>query len=238
MKLTSTIAALAIAVPGLARAGQPLVCKEAAVAEAPTRDQLEACLAPAPVSAELALGYAIGGSLTGFARVDKQLGPLWLTGRVRYDLSGVAQADALAGLVIWDRYGVAWDTWSTAPSGGTRTVVSNRTVMRRALMIASGFKGVVVPAPDDPMSSAPHGFTPVAAAGLAYHSVGGFRDHAVRELYALYNLTSGHKGAVASWHEAIPPLGPFTIGMELGAIPTEGDPDFYLGLEVGYAMDL
>lgn len=229
----------AILAPAAAQAGQPLVCKEAALAEAPTQDQLDACVAPAPVSVEVAVGYAIGGSLTGFARVDKQLGPLWLGGRARYDLGGTSQLDALAGLVLWHRHGVAWDTWSTAPSGGTRTVISNKTVMRKALILAGGIKGALVPAPSDPMSTEPSGLTPVAAAGLQYHSVGGFRDHAVRELYVLYNLASGDLGGVLSWHEAIPPLGPFTIGMELGGVPTEGShPDFYLALEVGYALDL
>lgn len=233
------VIAAALLAPAPARADQPLVCKEAALAESPTPDQLAACVAPAPWSVELAVGYAIGGSLTGFARVDKPLGPLWLTGRARYDLGGTSQLDALAGLVLWRRHGVAWDTWSTAPSGNTHTVISNRTVMRKALVLAGGLKGALVPAPSDPMSSEPSGLTPVAAVGLAYHSVGGFRDHAVRELYALYNLRSGHLGAVLSWHEAIPPLGPFTIGMELGAVPTEGShPDFYLALEVGYARDL
>ncbi len=228
----------ALAGAGDAQAGQPLVCKEAAVAESPTREQLEACLAPTPLSVEAAVGYALGGSLSVFARTDKQLGPFWASGRVRYDLGSVAQLDALGGLVIWNRYGVAWDTWSTAPSGGTRTVISNKTVMRKALILAGGLKGVLVPAPDDPMSTAPSGLTAVAVGGLEYHSVGGFRDHAVRELFALYNLSSGKLGAVLSWHEAIPPLGPFTIGMELGAIPTESSQAFYLGLEVGYAMDL
>lgn len=229
----------AILAPATAQADQPLVCKEAALAEAPTQAQLDACVAPAPVSVEVALGYAIGGSLTAFARVDKQLGPLWLGGRARYDLGGTSQLDALAGLVLWHRHGVAWDTWSTAPSGGTRTVISNKTVMRKALILAGGIKGALVPAPSDPMSTEPSGLTPVAAAGLQYHSVGGFRDHAVRELYVLYNLASGDLGGVLSWHEAIPPLGPFTIGMELGGVPTEGShPDFYLALEVGYARDL
>jgi hypothetical protein len=238
MKNLTLIAALVAASPALAHAGQPLVCKEAAVAAEPTREQLESCVQPAPLSVEVALGYAIGGSVSGFARVDKKIGPLWVSGRARYDAGGVAQVDALGGLVIWHRYGVAWDTWSTAPSGGMRTVISNKTVMRRSLILTGGLKGVVVPAPDDPMSTAPSGFTPVAAGGFEYHSVGGFRDHAVRELFALYNLSSGKIGAVGSWHEAIPPLGPFTIGMELGIIPTEANPDFYLGLEVGYAMDL
>lgn len=243
MKKTSRIVRAAlvavILAPAAAHAGQPLVCKEAALAEAPTQEQLDACVAPAPVSVELAVGYAIGGSVSAFARADKRIGPLWLSGRARYDLGGTSQLDALAGLVLWHRHGVAWDTWSTAPSGGTRTVISNKTVMRKALILAGGMKAALVPAPSDPMSSEPSGLTPVAAVGLQYHSVGGFRDHAVRELYALYNLASGDLGAVLSWHEAIPPLGPFTIGMELGGVPTEGaHPDFYLALEVGYALDL
>lgn len=229
----------AILAPAAAQAGQPLVCKEAALAEAPTQEQLDACVAPAPISVEVAVGYAIGGSVSAFARVDKAIGPLWLSGRARYDLGGVAQLDALGGLVLWHRHGVAWDTWSTAPSGGMQTVIHNKTVMRKALILAGGIKGALVPAPSDPMSSDPRGLTPVAAVGLQYHSVGGFRDHAVRELYALYNLASGDLGGVLSWHEAIPPLGPFTIGMELGVIPTEAaNPDFYLALEVGYALDL
>ncbi len=235
------VAALAVAIlaPAVARADQPLVCKEAAVAAAPTQAQLDACVAPAPVSVEVALGYAIGGSASAFARVDKRLGPLWVSGRARYDLGGTSQLDALGGLVVWHRHGVAWDTWSTAPSGGSRTVIANKTVMRKALILAGGIKAALVPAPSDPMSADPSGLTPVAAVGLQYHSVGGFRDHAVRELYALYNLASGDLGAVLSWHEAIPPLGPFTIGMELGGVPTEGPhPDFYLALEVGYALDL
>lgn len=238
--VSSVIVAVAVTplLAAPAEAGQPLVCKEAALAAEPTREQLEACVRPAPVSVEISLGYALGGSLTGAARADKKLGPFWATGRVRYDISGLGQVDAIGGLVIWSRYGVAWDTWSSAPSGGTRIVTSNKTVMRRAFMLAGGLKGVLLPSPDDPMSSAPSGFTPVAAGGLQYHSVGGFRDHAIRELYALYNLSSGKLGAAASWHEAIPPLGPWVIGMELAAIPTEGNPDFYLGLEVGYAMDL
>lgn len=239
MKTTTLlVAALVAAAPALAHAGQPLVCKEAALAPAPTREQLEACLRPAPLSIEVALGYAIGGSLMGFARADKRFGPLWATGRVRYDVGGVGQLDALGGLVIWSSYGVAWDTWSTAPSGGTRTVISNKTVMRKALVLGGGLKGVLVPGPDDPMASDQGGFTPVAAAGLEYHSVGGFRDHAIREVFALYNLSSGKMGAQLSWHEAIPPLGPWAIGMELAMIPTEDDPAFYLGLEVGYALDL
>ena len=132
--------AAAILAPAPARAGQPLVCKEAAVAAAPTQEQLDACVAPAPISMEIALGYALGGSLSGFARADKRVGPLWLSGRARYDLGGVAQLDALGGLVLWHRHGVAWDTWSTAPSGGTRTVISNKTVMRKALILAGGMK--------------------------------------------------------------------------------------------------
>ena len=164
--------AAAILAPAPARAGQPLVCKEAAVAAAPTQEQLDACVAPAPISMEIALGYALGGSLSGFARADKRVGPLWLSGRARYDLGGVAQLDALGGLVLWHRHGVAWDTWSTAPSGGTRTVISNKTVMRKALILAGGMKAALVPAPSDPMSSEPSGLTPVAAVGLQYHSAG------------------------------------------------------------------
>ncbi|HUQ05268.1 MAG TPA: hypothetical protein VM261_22345 [Kofleriaceae bacterium] len=236
--VTATVAVAVVVAPDLAHAGQPLVCKEAAIAPEPTREQLEACVRPAPLSIEVALGYAIGGSIMGFARADKRLGPLWATGRIRYDVGGVGQLDALGGLVIWDSYGVAWDTWSTAPSGGMRTVISNKTVMRRALVLGGGLKGVLVPEADDPMSSAKSGLTPVAAAGLEYHSVGGFRDHAIREMFALYNLSSGKMGAQLSWHEAIPPLGPWAIGMELAMIPTENNPDFYLGLEVGYAVDL
>ncbi len=241
---TSSIraAALACAVvtatsAGAAHAGQPLVCKEAALAAAPTHDQLAACLQPAPISFELAAGYAIGGSVSAFARADRKLGPLWLSTRLRVDVGSVNQLDALGGLVLWDRYGVGWDTWSGAPSGGMRTVTSNKTVMRKALILAGGLKGLYVPAPDDPMATESGGVSATAVGGFQYHSVGGFRDHRVRELYALYHLSSGSLGGVLSWHEAIPPLGPFTIGAELGIIPTADNGDVYLALEVGYAFD-
>ncbi len=221
-----------------AYAGQPEVCKDAAVAQAPTSDQLEACLASEPVSLEVAGGYAIGGSASLFARGDKKLGPLWVSGRARYDYGGVTQLDALAGFVAWEKYGIGWDTWASAPSGGWQTVTSNKTVMRKAFVLTAGFKGVVVPGSDDPMSMAASGLTPVAVGGFQYHAVGGFKDHSIRELYTLYNLSSGKLGVIGNWHEAIPPLGPVVIGMELGLVPLEDTFDGYLTLEVGYALDL
>ena len=76
------------------------------------------------------------------------------------------------------------------------------------------------------------------AQSLQYHAVSGFHDHKIYELYGLYNLSSGHMGAILDWQEAIPPLGPFVIGAELGFVPTESGFDGYLSLELGYALDL
>jgi hypothetical protein len=223
-----------------ARADWTPACLAAAKAAEPTADQLAACLSPDPVlTVEASAGYAIGGGLTLFARADRRLGPAWATVRARYNTRGHIQADLIGGFVLWHSFKVAWVKYVSSQTTTTETITLNKNVVRRDLVASAGVKGIRSPDDTSTMTTDESGTTAAALVGLQWHNANGFGNHEIIELYAARRLGGDGWGALASWHNAIPPTGRLTFGMEAAALPTvSGGFGYWALIELGFAMDL
>lgn len=220
------------------------------VAQADACDLLFTASEPPPPSACLQdranvivaglIGYAAGGEgskgVTGFARIDVPLGPLWLEARGRYHAGGDVQLDALAGIVLSHRHGPgrAWFTSNIVDTPGTRTTTytGRSTVLRKDLVLAGGLK-MVVGKPDE-MSERTR--IPMAALGLQHHTATGFGSHAVIEAFALYGDSKA--GGVVAWHNSIPPTKGIVFGMEAGLLPGDQLGTIYWAMvEIGISFE-
>lgn len=216
-------------------------CRAAIEVAEPDAATLDACL---PDRAGLILSglvgwqhdLADGGGASVFLRVDKPIGKrLWAEVKARYHTSGNVHGDALVGFVLTHDHGRGYASFNSnvqdSPGVRTVTVTSQRTVLRRDLVVAGGVK-VGVGVPDEMTGERPANV--FGALGLQRHAASGFGSHSVIEGFVVGG--SAGVGGTLAWHNSIPPTKGLVFGMEAGYIP---DTALYWAIiELGYSFEL
>jgi hypothetical protein len=216
----------------VARISTAEACEALATAE-PTSTQLEDCLSSRPViESSIGAGLAIGGDGsrgTLFVTVDiPVLRPVWLAARSHMGGS-YSDLDVLAGWVLRSNYGAGTEsftmmsnTYHSPTAYGysyttTTTVHSANVVQRSALILLGGIKGVKRSI-DGMTSSFDIGKT--YEVGIAYHHANHLQSHSRIEAFAV--MRDGKFGGVVTWHNSVPAIGRWVVGMEAGYLPVEG----------------
>jgi len=187
-----------------------------------------------------------------FATVDVPvLRPLWVSARAHAG-SSYADFDVLAGWVLRSSYAAGTqsftlmsNTYHSPTASGyayTTTATAHRAqvVQRGALLLLAGAKGVSRTLPGDMERSLDFGKT--WQLGLAYHHANHVGSHSRVELFAV--TRGGELGGVATWHNSVPSMGRWVVGMEVGWIPVADANDqtthtFYWNLiDLGASFEL
>lgn len=241
----------------LALAQRPADACEALEAEQPTEAQLEACLKARPfitssVGGSLAVGGDTGARGGLFVTADiPVLRPVWLSARAHMG-SSYSDFDLLAGWVLLSRYGAGRQTFTLmsntyhSPTATgysyttTYTAHSANVVQRGALLLLAGLKGVRRTISGEMESSLDFGKT--YEVGLAYHHANHLGSHSRVEAFVV--TRGGKVGSIVTWHNSVPSMGRWVVGMEAGWFPVAAANDetthtFYWNIvDLGISFEL
>jgi hypothetical protein len=226
---------------------------EALTADKPTTEQLEACLSSRPV-----LVGSVGGSLaisdSGargglFVTLDVPIArPLYVSARSHMG-SRYSDVDALIGWVLRSNYGAGEqsftmmsNTYHSPTAYGysyttTTTAHTAQVVQRSALVLLGGVKGVSREETDKKFD-----IGKTFELGIAYHHANHVGSHSRIEAFAV--TRDGQFGGVITWHNSVPTIGRWVVGMEAGFLPVLGTDDttthaFYWNfVDIGASFEL
>lgn len=212
-------------------------CEALTTAE-PTQEQLEACLSSRPLftaSVGGTLAISDAGPRGGFfATLEIPVArPLWLSARMRA-ASSYSDVDLLAGWVLRSNYGAGRQSWTQmsntyhSPTAygysytRTTTVESAQVVQRSALVLLGGAKGVARKLSDADMEPT-FDIGKTFQVGLSLQHANHVGSHSRIEAFAI--MRDGSFGGVVTWHNSVPSIGRWVVGMELGYVPVLGTND-------------
>jgi hypothetical protein len=226
---------------------------EALTTDKPTTEQLEACLSSRPflvASAGGSLAISDSGARGGlFVTVDVPIArPLYVSARSHMG-SRYSDVDALVGWVLRSNYGAGEqsftmmsNTYHSPTAYGysyttTTTVHSAQVVQRSALVLLGGAKGV-----SREQTNNTFDIGKTYELGVAYHHANHVGSHSRVEAFAV--MRDGQFGGVLTWHNSVPAIGRWVVGMEVGYLPVLGANDatehtFYWNfVDIGASFEL
>ena len=221
-----------------------------------THEQVEACLKSRPLfTASVGGSLAIGdtGNRSGlFVTLEiPVLRPLWISARSKMG-SGYSDVDVMAGWVLRSSYGPGTQSWTMmsntyhSPTAygysytTTTTAHSAQVVQRSALVLLAGVKGVSRSIDGSMERSFDIGKT--FQAGLSLQHANHVGSHSRIEAFAV--MRDGTFGGVVTWHNSVPSIGRWVVGMEVGYVPVLGANDttthtFYWNIvDLGISFEL
>lgn len=237
---------------------QPIAASacEALVTSSATDDAFERCLSSRPlfttsVGGSLAIGDS--GARGGlFVTLEiPVMRPLWLSARSKMG-SSYADVDLLAGWVLRSSYGAGEQSWTMmsntyhSPTAygysytQTTSKASAYVVQRSALLLLAGVKGVSRTIDGEMERTFDIGKT--FQAGLSYQHANHVGSHSRIEAFGV--MRDGKFGGVLTWHNSVPTIGRWVVGMEVGYVPVLGASDttthtFYWNIvDLGISFEL
>lgn len=235
--LVLRIAVLTVGALWAQRSVASAACDALASAE-PSQDHLEACLSSRPlftasVGGSLALSDA--GTRGGFfATLEIPVArPLWLSARM-HAASSYSDVDLLAGWVLRSNYGAGRQSWTQMSNTyhspraygysytTTTTAHSAQVVQRSALVVLAGVKGVARKLSDADMEPT-FDIGKTFQLGLSLQHANHVGSHSRIEAFAI--MRDGKFGGVVTWHNSVPSIGRWVVGMEVGYVPVLGTND-------------
>jgi hypothetical protein len=210
---------------------------EALTKDGATNDAFEKCLSSRPL-----FTTSIGGSLAigdsgarGGLFVTLEIPvmrPLWISARSKMG-SSYSDVDLLAGWVLRSSYGAGTQSWTMMSntyhsptaygySYTTRTsIASAQVIQRSALVLLGGVKGVSRTIDGEMERSVDIGKTFLAGISLQHANHVG--SHSRLEAFGV--MRDGKFGGVLTWHNSVPTIGRWVVGMEVGFVPVLGAND-------------
>lgn len=229
---------------------------EALVTSSPTEEQFERCLSSRPLftsSVGGSLAISDSGSRGGlFVTLEVPvLRPFWISARSKMG-SSYSDVDLLAGWVLSSSYGAGTQSWTMmsndyhSPTAygysytQTTSIASASVIQRSALVVLAGVKGVSRTIDGEMDRTFDIGKT--FQAGISYQHANHVGSHSRIEAFAV--MRDGAYGGVLTWHNSVPTIGRWVVGMEVGYVPVLGANDttthtFYWNIvDLGISFEL